>query len=144
MNNKLLTLAVSGVVGLGLVSYGATQVSAYQGSTTAVGPNHTVEREAAMDKIVDSNDYAGWKKLMTEDGRNPGVLRKIETQAEFDKFAAAEKLTDAGKTAEAEVIRKELGLGVKMNNETGTGSQNGAGTRGGNGGNGGDGVCDNQ
>jgi hypothetical protein len=144
MNNKLLTLAVSGVVGLGLVSYGATQVSAYQGSTTAVGPNHTVEREAAMDKIVDSNDYAGWKKLMTEDGRNPGVLRKIETQAEFDKFAAAEKLTDAGKTAEAEVIRKELGLGVKMNNETGTGSQNGSGTRGGNGGNGGDGVCDNQ
>ena len=135
MNNKLLTLSVSGLVGLGLISYGATQVSAYQGSTTAVGPNHTVEREAAMDKIVDSNDYAAWKKLMTEDGRNPGVLRKIETQAEFDKFAAAEKLTDAGKTAEAEAIRKELGLGVRMNN--------GTGTRGGNG-NGGNGVCDNQ
>jgi hypothetical protein len=47
----------------------------------------TPKREAAMEKVMKAKDFAGWKKLMTENGRQPGVLRVIDTQAEFNKFA---------------------------------------------------------
>lgn len=126
MNSKILVaaaVAVTVLAGLGIM---ATQQSvyAYQGNYSAVGPNHTEEREDAMEKVMTSKDYTAWKALMTEDGRTPGVLRKIDTQAEFEKFAEAYQLGKAGKTTEANAIRTELGLG----NGGGQGRGNGNGT----------------
>jgi len=137
MNKKIIGV-VGLVVGV-LTVVGLSQVSAYKGDYTQVGPNHTEEREAAMTKVMEEKDFESWKALMTEDGRTPGVLRKIDTQEEFERFAEARRLGKEGKTAEANAIRSELGLG------NGQGKGSGHGQRGGefvdaNG----DGVCDNK
>lgn len=137
MNKKILG-AVGLAVGV-LTVLGLSQVSAYRGDYTQVGPNHTEEREAAMTKVMDEKDYEGWKALMTEDGRTPGVLRKIDTQEEFDKFAEARRLGKEGKTAEANAIRSELGLGNGQGKGSGNG-QRGGGFVDANG----DGACDNR
>ncbi len=137
MNKKIL-----GSIGLAvgvLTVLGLSQVSAYRGDYTQVGPNHTEEREAAMDKVMNEKDYEGWKALMTEDGRTPGVLRKIDTQEEFDKFAEARRLGKEGKTEEANAIRSELGLGGGQRKGSGNG-QRGGGFVDANG----DGACDNR
>jgi hypothetical protein len=136
-------LVATGIIALGTLSL--TQVSAYQGDATKVGPYHTEEREIAMDKVMTANDFDGWKKLMTEDGRTPGVLRRVDTNTEFLKFAEAHRLQDAGKTTEANAIRAELGLGNGM----GTGGQRQGGGMGNHGSGSSfvdankDGVCDN-
>jgi hypothetical protein len=126
MKTKIVTLSVLALATLGLFAVANTQVYAYQGDYTKSGPDHTEEREAAMEKVMTTNDYEGWKNLMTEDGKTPGVLRKIDTKEEFTKFAEAYKLGHAGKTAEANAIRTELGLG----NGGGNGGGNGSGNRG--------------
>ena len=133
MNKKTLLVAVLAMGVLGTV--GISQVSAYRGDYTEVGPNHTEEREDAMVKVMAEKDYEGWKELMTEDGRTPGVLRKVDSQEEFNQFAEAYELGKDGKVEEANAIRSELGLG------------NGGGNKGQNkGGNftdaNGDGQCD--
>jgi len=128
MNKKVLTVAGLAVVGLAI--FGLAQASAYRGDYTKVGPNHTEEREAKMQKVMEEKDYDGWKALMTEDGRELGVLRKVENEEEFNKFAEAYQLGKAGKTAEANALRQELGLG---NGQRGGNGQR----RGGNG----DGTC---
>jgi len=133
MKNKVLLVAILAIGVLGTL--GLSQVSAYRGDYTDVGPYHTEERETAMEKVMRERDYEGWKTLMTEDGRTPGVLRKVDSQEEFNQFAQAYELGKAGKTEEANAIRSELGLG------------NGGGNRGQNrGGNfvdaNGDGQCD--
>lgn len=110
--NKFQLFGVAAVAALaGVIYLGIPHVAAYKGDMTKVGPFHTAERESAMEKIMKNKDFAGWKKLMTENGRNPGVLGKIDTQAEFEKFAQAWLLSKEGKTAEAAKIRSELGLG---------------------------------
>jgi len=127
MNKKVL-VAIGLAVGI-LTVIGLSQVSAYKGDFTKVGPNHTEEREAAMTKVMEEKDYEGWKTLMTEDGRTPGVLRKVENQEEFEKFAEAYKLAKEGKTDEANAIRSELGLG--QGHRRGGGNGNGNGQRNG-------------
>jgi len=124
MKTNIATFAVLAVASLGLFAVANTQVLAYQGDYTKTGPNHTEEREAAMETVMTTNNYEAWKTLMTEDGRTPGVLKKIDTKEEFTKFAQAYTLGQAGKTAEANVIRAELGLG------NGSGSGNGSANRG--------------
>jgi hypothetical protein len=124
MNKKVL--AIVGVAVFGLALFGLTQVSAYRGDYTKVGPNHTPEREAQMQKIMEEKNYEAWKALMTQDGRQPGVVRKIQNQEQFDKFAEAYKLGKEGKRDEATAIRQELGLG----NGQGRGGGKGNGTCG--------------
>ncbi|MFZ6022443.1 MAG: hypothetical protein ACOYT9_03165 [Patescibacteria group bacterium] len=111
MNKTLLLGAVAITAIAGVTYFGMPQVAAYRGDMTKVGPYHTEEREAALEKVMKNKDFAGWKKLMTENGRTPGVLSKIDTQSEFDKFAQAWILSKEGKTAEAAKLRAELGLG---------------------------------
>lgn len=120
-------------------------VSAYRGNMATKGPNHTDARGDSMEAIMAKKDFTAWKKLMSEDGRSSGVLRVIDTQAEFNKFADAWALYqkgDASSIAKANQLRTELGLG----NGAG-GGQGRGGARGQN--NGGnfvdtnkDGVCD--
>lgn len=112
MKKTVLALGALAVVAVSLfAANGMESVSAYRGDYTKVGPNHTEEREDAMEKAMKAKDFAAWKKLMTENGRTPGVLRVVDTQEEFNKFADAYALGKAGKTAEAEKLRSELGLG---------------------------------
>lgn len=109
MSKKILLL---GVLALSVLTvFGVSKVSAYRGDYSAVGPNHTEEREADMEKVMEQKDYDGWKELMTEDGRTPGVLNKVDSQEDFNKFAEAYELAHEGKTEEANAIRSELGLG---------------------------------
>ncbi len=109
MSKKNLLL---GVLALSVLTvFGVSQVSAYRGDYSAVGPNHTEERGADMEKVMEQKDYEGWKKLMTEDGRTRGVLNKIDSPEDFNKFAEAYELAHEGKTEEANAIRSELGLG---------------------------------
>ncbi|MBP9758568.1 hypothetical protein KBD45_02640 [Candidatus Dojkabacteria bacterium] len=112
MKDKALIAGSMGLVTFSVfVGLGLQNAFAYKGDATKVGPYHTEEREVAMDKVMVEKDFEGWKNLMTEDGRNPGVLIKIDTQAEFEKFAEAHGLIEEGKIEEANAIRTELGLG---------------------------------
>jgi len=136
MKSKIFTIGALSLLSIGaLVSLGTSSVYAYQGDATKVGPNHTEEREVAMDKVIETKDFNGWKVLMNEDGRTPGVLKKVTTQDAFNKFALAHELTDQGKTAEANAIRAELGLGTGMGKGKGNGGSFIDANK--------DGVCDN-
>jgi len=48
---------------------------------------------------------------MTEDGRTPGVLKKIDTPEKFEIFVEAKELAQEGNIDEARQKRVELGLG---------------------------------
>ena len=138
MNKKLLVVGILAIGAFALLTQIPSKVVAYQGDYNQVGPYHTQEREDAMEKIMKAKDFEGWKKLMSANGRTPGVLRKVDTKAEFDKFAQAYLLGKAGKTTEAQAIRTELGLGSGGGQGRGSGNGNGGGFMDENK----DGVCD--
>lgn len=119
MNKKIFVVTIL-VIGV-LATFGVSKVAAYRGDYMAKGPNHTQEREAAMEQIMQEQDYGAWKDLMTENGRTPGVLNKVTSQEDFAKFAQAYELGKEGKAEEANAIRSELGLG----NGQGKGGENG-------------------
>lgn len=93
---------------LGLVALGAiaTSAYAYQGDPGKFGPNYTPERHEAMVKAFENKDYAAWKAQMGDRGAASRV-----TEQNFARFAEMRKLRLEGKTAEADAIRAELGLG---------------------------------
>jgi len=124
MKNKIVVLGTLAVALLAVIAFTMKQTSAYRGDYTQVGPNHTEEREAEMEKIMESKDYEAWVELMSEDGRTPGVLRKISKET-FPKFAEAHQLAQEGKTEEANQIREELGLGQGQRQGNGSGLRNG-------------------
>ncbi len=108
----ILTLAV--VLGQGLI----TSVEAYKGDSSKTGPSCTEERHEAMEKALETKNYAEWKKLM----ENRPIINKI-TEANFAKFAQAHQLMEQGKTDEANKIRAELNLGQGQGNGYGRNSQ---------------------
>ncbi len=127
-NILLYSLVAVGLLAfLSMISTSKVSVSDEE-SVFTYGPNHTVEREAEMVEVMESKDFEAWKALMTEDGRNPGVLRKIDTQEKFEKFAEAFLLTKEGETDEVNALRSELGLGEGKGNG---GSGNGGSGKGG-------------
>jgi hypothetical protein len=95
----------------------ATQALAYKGDPAVKGPNYTAERHAAVTKAFESNDYSAWKSQM--EGR--GITRRI-TEQNFARFAEAHRLAVAGKTAEANAIRAELGLNQQRGDGMGKGT----------------------
>ncbi len=108
--SKFVITGVTTATLLGVLALvGVSTVSAYRGDSTKIGPNHTEEREEAMETVMENKDYDGWKELMTQDGRTPGVLRKIDTQEKFDLFSQMYQLQHDGK--DASEIREQLGLG---------------------------------
>ncbi len=104
-------IALVAVASVGIALVAMPSVAAYKGDYTKTGPNHTAERESALEEIMNKKDFAAWQKLMTANGATPGIMRKIDTQEEFNKFAEAWILGKQGKTAEAAKLRAELGLG---------------------------------
>lgn len=129
MKYRLITAVALTVGILGVIAMNGGLSEAYRGDYTAVGPNHTEERHTAIETAMNNSDYEAWKALMTEDGRTPGILRKIDTAEEFQKFAEAYRLGKAGKTEEAQALRAELGLrnGQGKGQGQGKGTGNGAG-----------------
>ena len=102
---------------LGITAISAGSALAYRGDPTVKGPNYSIERHMAMLKAFENKDYTAWKNLM----QNRGMASQVITEANFTKFVEAHNLAIQGKTAEAQKIRQELGLGL----------QNGSGRNGG-------------
>ena len=94
---------------LGVTAISAGSALAYRGDPAVKGPNYSVERHTAMLKAFETNDYTAWKNLM----QNQGRVTQVITEANFAKFAEAHNLALQGKTAEAQKIRQDLGLGLK-------------------------------
>ena len=101
----------------------AGSIHAYQGDYTKKGPNCTTDRHEAMEKAFDNNDYNAWKNLMQGRGRATQVV----TKDNFAKFAQAHKLAEQGKYAEADAIRKNLGLRTRDGQKIGAGYGQGQG-----------------
>jgi len=119
MNKKSILIGISVLVLGGLTL--AIPAQAYKGDPNVKGPNYSAERHEAMTKAFTNNDYNAWKNLMQGKGRVTQVINKNN----FAKFAQAHKLALEGKTAEANKIRNELGLG--LHNGSGQGQGKGCG-----------------
>ncbi|MFA5792060.1 MAG: hypothetical protein WC884_03420 [Candidatus Paceibacterota bacterium] len=107
MKKTTLGLGAMALV-LGVTVFSAGTALAYKGDPTVKGPNYSVERHTAMTKAFENKDYDAWKNLMQGKGRVTQVVNKDN----FAKFAEAHQLALQGKTAEAQKIRQELGLGL--------------------------------
>lgn len=110
-------IPVVAAIVLGSAFLAPTSVFAYRGDPTTTGPNYTAERHAAMEKAFDTNDYSAWKSLMAGQGR----VTQVVTAQNFARFAQAHNLAEQGKTAEANAIRAELGLGLHNGSGQGMG-----------------------
>lgn len=107
---KKITLGLGSLaLVLGTMVLSAGTALAYRGDPTVTGPNYSTERHAAMLKAFENKDYTAWKNLM----QNRGRVTQVITEANFAKFVEAHNLTLQGKTAEAQKIRQELGLGLQ-------------------------------
>ncbi len=145
-NKKTIALALALIAGVGI----AGSAYAYQGDYTKTGPNYSPEREAAMETTFANLDYNVWKELM--DGR--GRVTEVINKENFAKFVEARNLAKNGNIAEADAIRKELGLRTSDGERVGAGRHYGwkSGQRRGRHGENrqtnfidenGDGICDN-
>jgi hypothetical protein len=115
MNKKfLLGLATIGILGVTVIP---SIANAYQGDPNTKGPNYSEERHVAMEKAFENKDYGSWKTLMNGKGR----VTQVVNEKNFAKFAEAHKLALQGKTAEANKIKTELGLGLHNGSGQGTG-----------------------
>ncbi len=117
MNKKILGLVGVITLALGALVILPSMTQAYRGDVSVKGPNYTVERHDAMEKAFNSNDFTTWQKLMT--GR--GNVTKVVNKDNFAKFAQIHKLIEEGKTAEAQKLRTELGLGLHNGQGNGMG-----------------------
>ncbi len=119
MNKKIMLLGATALV-LGTVALLPQTVLAYKGDATVQGPNYTEEHHEAMTQAFANKDYNAWKTLRN----SKGITRRI-TAENFTRFAEAHQLSLEGKTAEADAIRAELGLGQQ--NGSGMDQSNGQG-----------------
>jgi hypothetical protein len=113
--SMILGIAALAVAGSILVP----SVLAYKGDPKVQGPNYSVERHEAMEKAFETNNYNAWKSLM--EGKT-GRVTQVVNASNFSKFAKAHELAEQGKLAEAQAIRKELGLGLKNGSGQGKGA----------------------
>ncbi len=110
-----------GFVALGIVALlGISLVAAYQGDPSVKGPNYSDDRHQAMQEAFTNYDYNAWVALMTEDGRSPGVLNKID-ESNFALFVDSHNAAISGDLDKAAELRAELGLGQGMKQGQGNG-----------------------
>ncbi len=124
MTKKSLLLGIASLVIGGTLL--ATQVSAYKGDPNIKGPNYTAQRHDQMEKAFDAGDYNAWKKTMGDQG---GRVMQVINAQNFSQFAKAHQLAEQGKTAEANAIRAELGLGLQNGSGMGQGKGMGRNSR---------------
>ncbi len=122
MKNILLvfgiTILTAGVLGMSL-----QVASAYQGDPSVTGPNYSADRHEAMEQAFADGDYEAWRELMNGRGR---VLEMV-TADNFNEFARAHELAEAGNIEGALEIRQELGLGQGQRSGYGHSTRVGAG-----------------
>lgn len=128
MNSKKIIIpSVFGLAAIAAVAFvGASDTFAYRGDSSQKGPNYTEERHEVMEKAFDENNYATWKEQMNGQGRASEVVN----EENFSRFSQAHELAEEGKTAEADEIRKELGLRTSDGERTGQGRGQGKGQSG--------------
>ena len=125
MNKKILGLVGVATLALGALVILPSMTQAYRGDASVKGPNYTPERHDAMEKAFESKDFTAWQKLMV--GR--GNVTKVVNKDNFAKFAEIHKLTEEGKTVEAQKLRTELGLGLHNGQGKGKGAGMGQGMK---------------
>jgi len=116
MNKKSILLGLTALA-IGGAIMAPQAILAYRGDPAVKGPNYTEERHIAMEKAFETKDYNAWKTLMARRGKATQVVNAQN----FAKFAEAHELTEQGKTAEANKIRAELGLGLQNGSGIGQG-----------------------
>lgn len=116
MKHTSIILGISALV-IGGMILAPDSVQAYKGDPNVKGPNYTAERHEAMTQAFEKNDYNAWKNFMQGRGR----VTQVVNEKNFARFAEAHKLALAGKKAEADKIRAELGLGMKNGSGQGCG-----------------------
>ncbi len=107
MNKTSILLGLSALV-IGGAAFIPQSVLAYRGDPTVKGPNYTQERHTAMEKAFENKDYNAWKTLMAGRGR----VSQVINEQNFAQFSQAHVLMEQGKTAEANKILAQLGLGL--------------------------------
>ncbi len=95
-------------------------VSAYRGDYNVKGPEYNEKRHETMEKAFESNDYATWKTLMTETGRQPRVLDAVN-ENNFETFIQAHEAAEDGDLETAASLRAQLGLNNGNGPRDGTG-----------------------
>lgn len=113
---KAILLTVPALLISGLALY-TTKADAYKGDPNVKGPNYTEERHEAMTQAFANNNYNAWNELMAGRGR----VTQVINEQNFAKFAQMHQLMLDGKTAEANQIRTELGLGLQNGSGRGQG-----------------------
>jgi len=116
MNKTILTLSAA-AIGIGALFATSSSAFAYRGDPNVTGPNYTAERHEAMTGAFENKDYSAWKAQMQGRGR----VTQVVTESNFAKFAEMHQLMLDGKTAEANAIRTELGLGLQNGSGQGMG-----------------------
>ena len=111
MNKTILSL-LGVTLGAGVILATASSALAYRGDPNVQGPNYTAERHEAMVKAFENKDYNAWKTQMQGKGR----VTQVVNESNFVRFAEMHRLMLDGKTAEANAIRTELGLGLRNGN----------------------------
>lgn len=128
MHKKLIAgTAAVGALALTLAVSAGANATTSAAAPQKYGPNYTPERHAAMTQAFDSKDYAAWKKLMEQNQRGGKRVLQVVNEQNFSKFSEMHRLKLDGKTAEADAIRKELGLGQGNGAGQGMGSHRGNG-----------------
>ena len=88
------------------------------------GIEYTAEKKLQNTILLETKDYATWKKTMDARGKND--ITKIITEEKFAQFITLHDLIRQKKYTEADTLRKTLGLpkrddkilGIKMNGKT--------------------------
>ena len=115
------TLIMSGLLALTLgLGVSGTAFAAQDFSKKS--PGYSQAFDSQMIKIMNENDYLGWRQLVQN---KTGNIDPLITQANFPKFVEAWKLAREGNIKEANIIRKELGLRVRDENRNGNGMRQG-------------------
>ena len=107
---------------LGVIGVSAGTALAYQGDPTIKGPHYSVERHEAMEKAFENKDYDAWKEALPAQAKS--MMGQAITEENFAKFSEMHELMEQGKTAEAQQIRQELGLGLHNGSQKGMGGAN--------------------
>jgi len=93
---------------------------AYQWNPGTMNPDCTdTERHSAVQAMFEKWDYESFKTLYAD----KGVMKRIDSAENFEKFAELRKAKLAGDTAKVEKLAAELNLGQKRMD--GTGKMNG-------------------
>lgn len=105
--NKIITYILTLLALTIVISVGT--VFAYKGDPTQTGPFYDEEKHEAMLKAFEQNDYDAWYELMTQDGRYPKILEKIN-EDNFETFVELRQARLEHDTDKIQELEQELGL----------------------------------